>query len=128
MRSTALMRQSSRIRMFQLQVKAARRRARSRPQLERLEDRLPPNNLGALGDLIAGLAASAAQTRTAGPQDDTHSGVAVSRGSGSAAAGRVVAPSAPTIATTSASVRTVGSPAVPNAPASVTGANATATA
>src|SRR5262249_26461518 len=61
---------------------AARRKCR--PGLFNLEDRLPPNNLGALGDLLGAAAASAAWTRPASDPGDTPpaaSNAAVSRGS-----------------------------------------------
>jgi hypothetical protein len=54
--------------MFKLGGKSSGRRSRSRPQLESLEDRLPPNNLSALGALIGGPDESGAIVRAEIPQ------------------------------------------------------------
>ncbi len=64
-----MLRRHSTIRMFALGGQTAGRRARSRPQLESLEDRLPPNNLSTVGALISEPNQFAAIVRREMPQD-----------------------------------------------------------
>jgi hypothetical protein len=92
-----------------------------------LEDRLPPNNLGALGELIGAATASAAWTRPAGFSGETPqaaSAGAVSRGSQDAPTSARASSPAPAGVAAPASGRSVGSTGDPTTGASSAGAQA----